>query len=57
MEDLQEKEKLWEEELHYYREQSKKSQMKMEMISEILNTEDDADMKLKMIEEILKTDS
>jgi hypothetical protein len=28
--------------------------MKIEMISEILNTEDDSEMKLKMIEEIMK---
>lgn len=28
--------------------------MKIQMISEILNTEDDSEMKLKMIEEIMK---
>ena len=33
---------------------AKKSEMRIEMIVEILKTEDESEMKLKMIEEILK---
>lgn len=50
----EEKIKILEQENEYYREGKKKLQLKMDMISEVLKTEDGPNTKIKMIEEVLK---
>ena len=50
----EEKVKVLEQEREYYREEYKKLQLKMDMLSEILKAEDGPNTKIKMIDEILK---
>ena len=49
IEDEEEKFKVLQEELEYYKESNRKNREKLEMVSEVLKTEDGCELKLQMV--------